>query len=246
MFRKELPRVYELRDLIEDPTAPGAYFQGFDNLVRDHPDVKQYWLAREEALRALDQVSWDFLKNEVRPYLICRDPERGWHQLFAILNQAYAYNYLNRIGCSNVRFIPPATQKRAETPDLEAELNSLPVLCEVKTINISDDEAVSRVGFKVRVTTGRLESGFFNKLASDLIKAKHQLDTYIATRDATRIVYLVPNFDDLVGDCKQQHFNQIDHYLAENPVPGIEVVFHNQKTPIHKSITMTAAEVVNE
>ena len=31
MFRKELPRIYELRDQIEAPNFPRPYFQNFDN-----------------------------------------------------------------------------------------------------------------------------------------------------------------------------------------------------------------------
>src|SRR5450759_245769 len=30
VYRKELPRVYELRDLIQDPVSPDAYFRDFD------------------------------------------------------------------------------------------------------------------------------------------------------------------------------------------------------------------------
>lgn len=246
MFRKELSRVYELRDLIKDPGAPSAYFQDFDNLVRDHPHRKQYWLAREEELRGLDVDSWDFLRNEAARYLTCRDQKRGWHQLFTILNQAPAYNYLRGIGCSNIQFIPRATPKGAETPDLQAELNGLRVLCEVKTINVSDEEALARVRFKARTITDRLEPGFFKKLTSDLKKAKEQMDTYDRRANVRRIVYLVVNFDDLWAGFKEQYYKQIDQHLAENPLPGIEVVFHNQKTPLHKSIAMTAATVVNE
>jgi hypothetical protein len=208
--------------------------------------VKEFWLAREKELRGLDVVSWEFLKKESRPYLTRRDQKRGWHQLFTILNQARAYNYLRDIGCLSVQFIPRATLKGAETPDLQAELNGLRVLCEVKTINVSDEEAVARADFKARMTTGRLEPGFFKKLTSDLKKAKKQMDTYDPRTNVRRIVYLVVNFDDLLGDCNKQHFKQIDQYLEEIPLPGTEVVFHNQKTPLHKSIAMTAASVVNE
>ena len=88
MFRKELPRVYELRDLIDDPRAPSACFQDFDSLLRDDHVAKEAWLAREEELSRLDMAAWNLLKNEARPYLECRDAERGWYQLFAILNQA--------------------------------------------------------------------------------------------------------------------------------------------------------------
>jgi hypothetical protein len=95
-------------------------------------------------------------------------------------------------------------------------------------------EAVSIDGkpYRMRITTGRLESGFFNKLTSHLKKANEQMDAYDRRTDVRRIVYLVVNFDDILGDCKAQHFKQINRYLEENPVRGIEVVFQNQKTPL--------------
>lgn len=246
MFREELPRVNELRDLIEDPSAPGAYFQNFDNLLRDHRSVREIWLAREQDFRGLDAISWQILKNEVRPYLMRRDQKRGWEQLFTILNQARAYNFLRDTGCSNVQFIPRASREGAETPDLRAELNGSSILCEVKTINISDEEASARTEFKARAIGVQLGSGFFKKLTSDLRKAKGQIDTYARRANVRRLAYLVVNFDDFIGDCKEQHFEQIDRYLAENPTPGIDVVFHNQRTPIHKSIVMAHATIVNE
>ena len=247
MFRKELSRVYELLDLVEDPSAPSAYVQDFDNSIRNEPLKKQVWLAREQELQGLDPASWEFLKKEVRPHLTKRDPKgRGWQQLITILNQAAAYNFLRVIGYSKVQFIPRATQTRAETPDLQGELGCLKVLCEVKTINVSDDEAVARQNATTRTRADRLEPGFFEKLMSDLKKAKAQMDAYDDGTNARRIAYIVINFDDLLGEYKELYYRQIDRYLAENLVPGIEVVLHNQKTCFHKSIAMTSATVFNE
>jgi hypothetical protein len=246
VFRKELPRVYELRDLIADPVSPSAYFHRFDGLLVNDPVAKQIWLGREGELSGLDTAAWNFLKNEARPYLRCRDPERGWYQLVAILNQACAYNYLKGLGCSDVRFIPPATQKGVETPDLQAELNGLMVLCEVKTINVSKEEAFARAGSRVSTATDPVKPGFLNKLTSDLKKANDQIDSYAPQSKVRRIAYVVPNFDNLWGECNEQYFKQMDQHLIENRPPGIEIVFRNQKTAFHKAISMTAATVVNE
>lgn len=57
MSREELPRVYELRDPINDPTATGAYFQDFDNSIRDEPSKKQAWLVWDQEFQRLDPDS---------------------------------------------------------------------------------------------------------------------------------------------------------------------------------------------
>lgn len=250
MFRKELPRVHELRDLIEDPSAPCAYFRDFDNSIRDEPLEKETWLAREHELQGLDVDSWEFLKNEASPYLTRKNPNgRGWQQLITILNQARAYNFLKGIGCSRVQFIPRATLKRVETPDLQGEPDCLKVLCEVKTINASEGEVSARRNGTVRTITNELEPGFFNKLmseASGLKKAKRQMETYDGGTNVRRIAYVVINFDDLLAEYKECYYQQIDRYLTENPLPGTEIVFHNQKTCFHKPITMTSALIFNE
>jgi hypothetical protein len=247
MFREELPRVQELRDLIEDPAAPSSYFQGFDNSIRDEPSKKQVWLARETQLCGLDGDSWEFLKTEALPYLTKADPKtRGWQQLVTILNQAFAYNFLKGMGCSNVRLIPRADQKGVESPDLEGELSGVKVLCEVKTLNISDEESIARSDAIGRTITDRLEPGFFSKLISVLKKAKKQIDAYDSGPNLRRIAYVVVNFNDLLGEYKKRYYQQIDDYLAANVIPGIEVVFHNQMTCFHTSISMTHATVVNE
>lgn len=238
MCRRELPRVFELMDLVEDRTSPNAYLQNFE---RDF--CVQVWLAREAELEKLDKEAWDFLKNEARPYLTERDPKRGWEQLISTLNQARAYGYLQTIGCSTPHFIHRGKNK---TPDLEGDLNGCKVLCEVKTINISDEEATGRHENRLRETNNRLEEGFFNKLKSDLEEAKKQMNAYEGREDARRIAFVIINFDDLLAQYREEYYRQIDEYLAENSLPGVEVVFYNQKTALHSHVTMTHATVINE
>lgn len=179
MSRKEMPRVYELRDLIDDPSKPSAYFQNFDSLLRDEPSKKLTWLAREREFQRLDAESWQRLKDEALPFLTAHNAKgRGWEQLISILNQARAHNYLVDHGCSQVRFIPRSQKQGQKTPDLGAELNGQKVLCEVKTINISEAEAHKRQTGVAGSTSNFLDEAFFKKLESTLHEAKCQIDAY--------------------------------------------------------------------
>jgi len=178
MFRTQMPRIYELRDLIPDPRSPDAYFQNFDENVQDF-HVRQIYARWETELQGLDEDAWEFLKCEASPYLIHKDRSgRGWQQLFDILNQARGYNYLKAIGSSNVRFIPRA-KSSARTPDLEGVLDLGRVFCEVKTINITQKEVCARKEFTVREISTCLDDWFLRKLHLNIMEAKDQLDTYM-------------------------------------------------------------------
>lgn len=269
MCRNELPRVYELLDLIQDPNQAGAYFKDFDNSIRDEPSKKRVWLEREQTFQKLDSDAWEFLIDKAKRYLSVNDSNgRGWHQLVDILNEAYAYRFLKDNGYTNVEFIPESSLK---SPELKAEKNGCKVLCEVKTINISDDEAFAReearrrregtataitdpitgrpdpkiINKLARIIEDQLDAGFFSKLMSKIEHAKRQMEAYADGTNVKRIVYIIISFDDFLGEYKKQYYLQIDQYLAKNLPPGIEVVFHNQRTPIHEPITMTSATVIN-
>jgi hypothetical protein len=248
MCRVELPRLYELSDLIADAGDPDVYFHNFDELLRDTPSIKQSYLALERSLQGLDIDAWDFLKNEAYPYLTKRcKVGRGWQQLLTILNQARAHNYLRAIGCSSVAFIPRAACKGIETPDLQGELDDKKVLCEVKTINISDDEVNERQCGAARLITEKpLALGFFNKLSADIDKAKEQMNAFDNRPHIRRIAYIIVNFDNFWGDYKERQFQQIDQFCARESRTDIELVFHNLRTRFHKPLNMTSATVVND
>lgn len=246
MVRQEMPRVSELRDLITDPSKPSAYFQNFNDSIRDDPFKKQVWLAREREFQQLDTESWQFLKSEVHPYLMKRDAVRGWHQLISILNQARAHNYLSEEGCIGVRFIPRSQIDGKETPDLEAMLNGMKVVCEVKTVNISDVEASQRQTGGVGSTARSLDDGFFKKLTFNLLKAKSQMESYAGKEKIRRIVFVVLNFDDMLGEYKKDYFWHIDHFLAAYPTPCVDIVLYNEKTAFHGDVIMQNAVVINE
>ena len=241
MFREQFPRLYELKDLVDDPTSPGASFRDFDQQLASSEHVRDVWARWERVLQALDAEAWEALKIEAAPHLMSSRPEyRGWQALFDRLNEAKAYRYLTKIGCSSVVFIPRTTK---QTPDLEGWLEGQQILCEVKTINISDEEVNARRSFAVRSVAGRLEQGFFNKLLSDVRKASLQLAEYDSKNRARHLIYISPIFDDFVAYCKKTYFEQIDAFVAEQQFKDVELVFNNSYTPVHMPISMKAAEV---
>ncbi|HEM7888945.1 MULTISPECIES: hypothetical protein [Burkholderia] len=241
MFRADMPRVFELRDLIEEPQAPEAYFQDFELTLCDGL-AREIWLAREREFQLLDAASWEALKEEARPYLTRHDPGgRGWSQLINILNQARAHNHLAARGCSGVAFVP---RGKKPTPDLEGTLNDRKVLCEVKSINISAEEAERRNTRAVGSITASLDGKFLKKLTSTLCKAKSQMLAY--DNGAACIAFIIIDFDDFLGQYKADYYAQIDQHLESEPVQGIEIVIYNQRTAFHPHITMRSAFVVNE
>jgi hypothetical protein len=245
MFRAQLPRVYELRDLIADLASPVSYFQDFENRFQDRPDWRRAFVCWEKEFQGLDNDAWTFLKSEASPYLVHKDRiGRGWQQLFNILNQAPAYNYLKSIGCSNIRFIPRPGKQNKKTPDLESFLYSGKVLCEVKTINTSDREVQARRESTARNIKNQLKEGFFRKLHSNITEAKQQLYAYHSTSAARYFIYFNVCFDDFFGDYQEEFFRQIDQYLLDNQIPGIELLFRHDG-PFTKPFAMTAATAVN-
>ena len=95
-----------------------------------------------EVCRVSIAAAWVSLKSKACTYLNRNRKARGWQQLFNALGEACAYNYLWKYeGFSAVRFIPESNDR---TPDLEGVRDHERVLCEVKTINISDDEVGAR------------------------------------------------------------------------------------------------------
>ena len=187
------------------------------------------------------------LKASAAPYLIKRSPNgRGWSQLVSILNEARGYIYLSEIGCTNIRFIPSITKKGIETPDLIGELNAARVLCEVKTVQISDSEIQARRNIEVRSVETSLTPEFLNKLDDTLDKARNQLFAYEGGGEALRIVFVVLNFDDWPGAHKRNYYKQIDAHLAQQARRDYEIVFFNGRTVFHEAVSMRFAQVVNE
>ena len=226
MYRKELPRIYELRDLLPHPLPPNAFFQHLDKTLAEIPQKLRQFRELEKDLQGLDATAWSFLKSELAPLLLARDAKRGWQYLFDKLNQAKAYNYLKSEGYWNVEFISPSRVTGERTPDLGAALGLVRALCEVKTVNISDMEAGRRDTGGVLAITNQLNVEFLNKLSFALLNAKEQMLAFDAKPATKKIAYVVVNFDDHLHEYAHRYHDQITRYISEHPIPDLDVVFY--------------------
>lgn len=224
MFRKELPRIYELRDLLPEPPPADAYFRNLDASLAAIPQKLRQFRDWESELQGLDPTAWAFLKLELAPLLVVRHPTRGWQQFFDKLNQAKAYNYLKAAGFTGVEFVPVSAIKGQRTPDLQARAGSTTILCEVKTINVSKDEADRVATGGVGTTIDQLAPEFFGKLTSALAQANAQMIGYEANQATKKIVYVVVNFDDRLHEYGDEYRRQIEECLRSNSVPELEVI----------------------
>ena len=217
-FRNELPRVYELKDMLENPSHPDAFFQGLKDL--GIPIVLDKFRKLECWLDVLDEAAWRELGKKAEPHLVSRQRKsgRGWQELFAVFHEARAFGYLQNIGCTGVHFIECRDNKR--TPDLGALQDGRPVFCEVKTINLSDDEAekqrlIAKGVFEAERPRLDVDEGFLRKLRATLTEALEQLDAVDPERHARRIIFTMLNFDEWWGDHQDRYIAQIDADLLQ-------------------------------
>jgi hypothetical protein len=219
----ELQRISQLREYSISLHSPKAYFRADDDKL-SNPYKRKFFVAMECELQGLDAEAWAFLKSEALPRLSAPHPARRWHQLFDTLNEAKGYNHLVSIGCKNIRFIPRAKTNKVQTPDLLGFLGAAIVLCEVKTINVSDDEVERFATGGVGTTLPYLEKEFFDKLSSVIRTAASQLLAFDKGSADRRIVYVVFNFDDRFHECADAYREQIKAYIAHASLPNVEVV----------------------
>lgn len=233
MCRDEFPRIFELRDSLSTPLPEGVAFPALDQTIIEYPQKRKFLRDAEAELQGLDVTAWAALKAKLTP-LPMKHKKRVLQPLYDTLNEAKGYNYLARIGCANVHFIPESAIKGQKTPDLGADAQGRKVLCDVKTINISDKEIGRRRSGGVGTSTDQLDSGFLGKLKSDLEHAKAQMLVYDPDGTVRKIAYVVVNYDDGLHEYADRYWPQITQFLADNPIPDLEVEF-DIKPPFHSA-----------
>lgn len=247
-FRDRMPRVYELKDALPDPSHADAYFRGFEENLRGDKIPLAPFVRLEGWLAALAADAWSDLKERAASLLLKPMPGRGWEPLWNVFSEARAYKHLVDIGCSDVRFIKRA---KGRTPDIAAMRDRQPVFCEVKTINISTEEAekrerVSKGEIVGGTTSIHLSQGFLDKLADGLRNAVEQLDAVDPQRQALRFAFVVVRFDDFVGQFQPEYFADIDAHLLLNPVVGAELIFCSASNLFERAFVMRSATVLSE
>lgn len=249
-FREMLPRIYELKAMLSDPSHPDAYFQDFEDGLEKYKTKLNAFVTLERQLVVLDVEAWSDLKERAAVHLVSqiRGQGRGWQPLFDIFSEARGFGYLLSIGYTGVHFI---TRTKAKTPDLGAVRDGSSVLCEVKTLNVSQDEAEKRqrIGkgeIVASSTSIHVGGGFLGKLTATLEHAVEQLDGRDPERKAQRMIFTVVHFDDWVGDYQPEYFAEMDEHLLRNRVAGAELVFCPASNLFERTFKMRSATVLPE
>jgi hypothetical protein len=223
-LRAAYPRLHELMDGIPKTNPRRAYLGNFEDSIAENPVKRKHFAHIEEDLSGLDGIAWAYLRAEVANRFKFKDPLRGWQSAFDALNEARGYNYLMRMGYTDVAFLPPCG---TETPDLQARMGNVLVLCEVKTINASKLEAAARQETTPRLSSiqSRLPDAFLTKFKKVFRKAQSQMAMFNNDDCVHRIAYIVLNFDDNLNEHVANYIEQVrDFALALQP-SNTEIVF---------------------
>ena len=209
-----------IRELVADvgrahPNDP--FFDRFEESCRENPAKQRAYRTYDDAFRLLDSASWKILKSKAIAHF--RDHRRGQLKqgFFNQLNEAFAYRYLVRRGFTGVHMLPEDGRR---VPDLCYRDGRQIKHCEVKTINISEEEISRRESSKVFTNAYLLlEDGFFRKLASDIASARAQ----IATRRTEGLVYVIVVWDDIALDYYQSYRKALKASASANDVNDVHI-----------------------
>jgi hypothetical protein len=216
----ELARIRELVAAAQDARRPTSYARDFDGALAANAINPVVLADYERDLLQLDAEARRVLKAAAIKRLI-RNKRKGWEPLFDLLSEAKGYAYLAALGCTGIQIVPSSYDYK--TPDLKAELNGRLVLCEVKTINMSDDGRTVCDGDGTSRSGRCLSEEFLaGKLTWTLRAAKAQLDGFPSSA-ARKIAYVVFNPDESLHDYADDYSLQLQAFLRASPLEGIEV-----------------------
>lgn len=232
-MQTQYPNLEKIRELLataEDARKPASYARTFEKTFEG--SAGRQWILEnyEQDLWTLDAETWRALKASAVKRLM-RNKGKDWEPLFDILSEAKGYAYLKALGCADIQMIP--TSYDYKTPDLKAMLNGGLVLCEVKTINMSDDARTVRDIDPGSPARDCLAEDFLRgKLTWTLRAAKAQLDA-VALPAVRRLVYLVFTPDESLDGYADDYALQLKAFVKTLPMGGVEVeVF---QFPQHRS-----------
>jgi hypothetical protein len=211
----------ELRSKFPDD----SYLRDHDGIIKESLVLSRIHDSYERVLATLDVGAWEVLRNKAMQNFTHHESARGKQAFFDHLNEAFAYRFLLRSGCSCISFIEePATQKKkggqVRSPDLRFMQDGVVRYCEVKTINVSDNQLARDSSFDRAYDSSifDLHRPFFAKLGATVCKALSQFEHF----DGKGLVYLLIHSDDRALDDLETQKAQIANFMNTH-FPGIDV-----------------------
>ena len=216
---------------IEQKCPNDWWIMSFKKKAReDHPCYQLYKKTIREynkALDCLDSQSFSILSDKVLSEFKCEavqnEDGRGKQLSFDLMNEAFAYKYLQNRVVNNLCFVEEnkgTGKNQPKTPDIRFEEKGRVGYCEVKTINRSDKDKKRYDGKVFSGSEYNLNDGFFNKIRTALDTAKSQVKT--PSDSEFGIVYLIINFDDFTLEDHTTYKEQL-HVFFQQSYPDIEI-----------------------
>lgn len=221
----QMDKIKELIDEVVQLYPTDDFFRTFWSDIEVLESIRRKYIELNAYLSVIDTDSWRVLKAKAIEHF--KDHREGQRKqgFFNQLNESKAYSYLKKSGCVNLRFIP---EEKNKTPDIEGKYQDNRILCEVKTIDISEDEINRRRNSEVYDISVycKLSKGFVNKFKSAFENAKSKFFDYSKTDKDILMVYFVISFDDFVGYYNENYEQQLKS-IVNDLDNHIHVVIHN-------------------
>jgi hypothetical protein len=212
-----MTRIRELIQLVRQRHPNDKFFHAFEDSCRVNPSKRKVYRTYNDALRVLDDTSWQLLK--AKAVLHFRDHRRGQLKqgFFNQLNEAFAYRHLVRQGYTDVVMLPETGRR---VPDLQYRVGDLREHCEVKTLNISDEEIDRRESRKAFSNVYvRLGEGFFKKLSDAIAVARGQINA----QGTGGLVFVVVIWDDIALDSYRTYRRELSAFARARGIGGVHI-----------------------
>jgi hypothetical protein len=215
-----------LGEIVNDPgfETEANHFENWNQSLELNPHKRKQFEDVENTLKRIETSQWlHFKKKMVRTDQT--HPRRGLNQFFEAYNEAEAFSCLQDLGATDIKFVPESQRK---SPDLYAKLGECDLYCEVKTINISDDDADRNAYLHNKV--GLLPANYDTNLSEQCrkiikcIEAAHtQIDSYDPNAAAVRYLYMVINAENPLAGRPEERLEEIKNFINSESFRPINI-----------------------
>lgn len=214
-----MKRMRDLIERIKREYPEDQFFVGVGESLRIDHQARTLYRAYDRAIDYLDPQSWAVLADKAVKHF--RDHRKGMLKqgFFNQLNDAFAYQYLARRGCSQISVL---REGRSSVPDLRYRDGREWRHCEVKTVSESDDEIARRGSgnaFDSGKLYGELSPEYLRKFSATLERGF----TQIAMQGTDGLVFVVAHFDDFTGQFFDRYRAQLEAALGAHEAREVYV-----------------------
>lgn len=206
-----------MANAVREAYPTDRFFDDFAESCRSNPAKMKAYRTYDDVFRLLDSESWGILKAKAVAHFRDHRPGQLKQGFFNQLNEAFAYRHLLRQGSTAVRMLPETGER---VPDLQYIAGRVRKHCEVKTLNISDEEISRRESANAfsNVYLG-LGDGFFKKLSDAVATGRSQ----IAAQGTEGLVYVVAIWDDMALDYYRVYRRQLASFAREKSIDNVHI-----------------------